>query len=188
MILLIVGLALWAGVHFVPALAIPFREQLIIRIGETPYKLVFAILIVSSIVAIVFGWRSIDPIYIYVLPEWSRLIASLLVLIAFILFAAAHSTTNIKRALRHPQLTGLVLWSIGHLLANGDNRSLILFGTLGVWAIVEMVLINNREGAWVKPEPAPVKSELLMLLQGLVMFAVFVFVHPYISGVPVIPQ
>lgn len=186
MILLIIGLALWSGVHFVPSLATPFRKQLINRLGETSYKLIFAILIVSSIVAMVFGWRSIDPVNMYVLPEWSRAITSLFVLITFILFSAAHSTTNIKRVIRHPQLTGLVLWSFGHLLSNGDNRSLILFGTLGVWAIVEIILISKREGAWVKPEPVSIKSELLMLSKGLVMFAILLLAHPYISGMPAI--
>lgn len=188
MILLIIGLALWSGVHFIPSLAIPFREQLITKLGETPYKIIFSILVVSSIVAMVFGWRSIDPINIYVLPEWSRPITSLVVLITFILFSAAHSTTNIKRVIRHPQLTGLVLWSIGHLLSNGDNRSLVLFSTLGVWAIVEIILISKREGMWVKPESASVKSELLMLSKGLVMFAVFLLAHPYIAGILVIPR
>ncbi|MBV1915451.1 MAG: NnrU family protein [Pseudomonadales bacterium] len=186
MILLIAGLALWAGVHFIPSLAVPFREQLISRFGEMGYKAIFAILVISSIVAMVFGWRSIDPIAVYVLPEWSRPVTTLLVLATFILFSAAHSATNIKRIIRHPQLTGLVLWGVGHLLSNGDNRSLILFGALAGWAIAEIILINKREGAYVKPEVAPIKSELIMLAKGLVMFAVFLFVHPYIAGMPVI--
>jgi uncharacterized membrane protein len=188
MILLIIGLALWSGIHFIPSLAIPLREKLVNKLGEMSYKIIFAILVISSIVAMVFGWRSIDPVTLYVLPEWSRPTTSLLILTTFILFSAAHATTNIKRAIRHPQLTGLVLWSIGHLLSNGDNRSLILFGTLGIWAIAEIILISKREGAWIKPERAPIKSELLMLSKGLVMFAVFLFAHPYIAGMPVIPQ
>jgi uncharacterized membrane protein len=188
MILLIIGLVLWSGVHFVPSLAMPFREQFIAKRGEKSYKLLFTFLVISSIVAIVFGWRSIDPVYLYVLPSWSRAVTSLLVLITFILFSAAHSNTNIKRVIRHPQLTGLVLWSIGHLLSNGDNRSLTLFGALGVWAIIEIILISKREGVWVKPESAPIKSELIMVAKGLVMFAVFLFAHPYITGVPIIPQ
>ncbi|MBV1874906.1 MAG: NnrU family protein [Gammaproteobacteria bacterium] len=188
MILLIAGLILWSGVHFVPTLAIPFREQLISKLSDTAYKIIFAVLIVSSIVIMVFGWRSINPVNLYVLPEWSRAITSFLVLITFMLFSAAHATTNIKRVIRHPQLTGIVLWSIGHIISNGDNRSLILFGSLGVWAVVEIVLISKREGAWLKPESAPIKAELLMLSKGLAMFAVFLLAHPYISGIPVLPQ
>ncbi|MCF6193784.1 MAG: NnrU family protein [Kangiellaceae bacterium] len=188
MILLLIGLALWSGAHFVPSLAISFREQLITKHGDAKYKMIFTVLVISSIVAIVFGWRSINPVHIYVLPEWSRAITILLVLITFILFSAAHATTNIKRVIRHPQLTGLVVWSIAHLISNGDNRSLVLFGSLGVWAIIEMVLISKREGEWIKPESASIKSEILMSLKGLVIFAVFLFVHPYISGVHVLTR
>ena len=72
---------------------------------------------------------------------------------------------------------------VAHLLSNGDNRSLILFGTLGVWAIAEIILINNREGDWVKPGPASVKSELFMAIKGVVIFAIFLIAHPYLFGV-----
>ena len=186
MILLIAGLTLWAGVHFIPTLAIPFRQQLISKLGEMGYKAIFAILLISSVVAMVFGWRSIDPITVYVLPGWSRPVTTLLVLSTFILFSAAHSATNIKRVIRHPQLTGLVLWGGGHLLSNGDNRSLVLFGTLAAWAIVEMILINKREGEWIKPEVASIKAELITVAVGLVMFTIFLFAHPYIAGMPVL--
>ena len=183
MLLLIIGLAMWSGLHLIPCIAISFRTQVINKWGDKKYRSIFSVLVVASIVLMVFGWRSIEPIYIYNPPEWGGAITGLLVLIAFILFSAAHSASNIKRFIRHPQLTGLVLWSIAHLLANGDNRSLILFGTLGVWAIAEIILVSNREGDWVKPGPASVKSELLMVIKGVVIFAIFLFAHPYLFGV-----
>jgi uncharacterized membrane protein len=186
MLLLIIGLAMWSGLHFIPAIAISFRAQLIDQLGNTKYRLIFSVLVVASIVAMVFGWRSIEPVTIYTSPVWSAPVTSLFVLLAFILFSAAHSQSNIKRVIRHPQLTGLVIWSIGHLLSNGDNRSLILFGTLGLWAIAEMIMINKRDGDWVRPDPASIKSELLMLAKGAVMFGIFLFAHPYIAGVPAI--
>lgn len=188
MILLVTGLFMWSGLHFIPSLAIPFRQRLIGGLGKKLYTIVFSLLVVSSIAFMVFGWRSIEPFYIYALPGWSRPLTILLILIAFILFSAAHAKTNIRRVIRHSQLSGLVLWSVGHLLSNGDQRSLVLFGTLGIWAVVEIMLINKREGAWIKPEPASFKSEILMLAKGLVIFIVFLLLHPYIAGVPVVPQ
>lgn len=186
MSLLIFGLVLWCGLHFIPSLAIPFRQRLINKLGAKPYAIIFSLLVVISIALMIFGWRSIEPVYVYAFPEWSRPVTSLLVLIAFILFAAAHAKTNIRRFIRHSQLTGLVIWSMGHLLSNGDNRSIVLFGALGVWAIAEIILINKREGVWVKPGRASFKSEAVMLAKGLVIFAVFLFAHPYIAGVPII--
>ena len=34
-------------------------------------------------------------------------------------------------------LTGVVIWAIAHLLVNGDPASLVLFGWLGAWAVVD---------------------------------------------------
>ena len=39
--------------------------------------------------------------------------------------------------LRHPMLTGVVVWAVAHLLVNGDVASLVLFGWMGLWALAE---------------------------------------------------
>lgn len=188
MIWLWFGVALWSGIHLIPSLAQGLRASLIERLGETPYKIVFAVGIVLSVVLMVVGWRSAIPTGIYSPPAWGAPLGSLLILVAFVLFGVAHGKTNVKRVLRHPQLTGLVLWSIGHLLANGDSRSLTLFSVLGLWAIVEMLLINRREGAWVRPDPVPLTAEIRPVATGLVIFAVFFAAHPYLFGVSPIPS
>ena len=109
-------------------------------------------------------------------------------LVSVMLFGAANYPTRIKRIVRHPQLTGLGLWSIGHLLSNGDSRSLVLFGGLGFWALVEMLLINRREGAWVKPDAPTLSAEARGFVISVIIFFVFVYLHPYFAGVSPIPQ
>ncbi len=183
MTLLMTGLMIWCLVHLFPAACVTTRDGLIRKFGPGPYKGIFALLIVTSIVLMVLGWRSIQPEDIYHVPVWGRHVTYLLALITFILFVAAKRKTNIKRILRHPQLTGLVLWSIGHLLANGEQRSLALFTTLGLWAIVEMVMINRRTGPWIKPDPLPMKNDVITVLIGIVLFSVLLLVHQYIAGV-----
>ncbi len=184
--LLILGLLLWTLIHFFPSVAKCTRGLVINKIGIGPYKGLFAILIITSVVLIVLGWRSIDPIDIYNPQSWGRHVTFFLVLLTFILFVAARRATNIKRVLRHLQLTGLVLWSIGHLFANGDNRSLILFSWLGVWAIIEMILISRREGEWIKPELVSVKNDVITVIGGCVLYAVLLIAHPYLSGIKLI--
>ncbi len=186
MSLLITGLSLWVVIHFFPSVCKNSRTAIIEKTGLMPYKGLFALTIVSSVVLIVFGWQSITPEDIYFPPVWGRHVTMLLVLFTFILFVAAKRKTNIKRVLRHPQLTGLVLWSIGHLFANGDNRSLILFITLGIWAILEMIMISKREGAWQKPEPVPMKSDVITVIGGCVLYAVLMFAHPYLTGIKIV--
>ncbi len=184
--LLVLGLLMWTSIHFFPSVAKCTKGLIISKIGIGPYKGLFAILIVSSVVLIVFGWRSIEPVDVYLPYSWGRQVTFILVLLTFILFVAARRATNIKRILRHPQLTGLVLWSIGHLFANGDNRSLILFSWLGIWAIIEMILISRREGEWAKPETVSVKNDVITVIGGCVLYAILLMVHPYLSGIKLI--
>jgi uncharacterized membrane protein len=90
--------------------------------------------------------------------------------------------TNLKRWIRHPQLTGVAVWGLAHLVANGDTRSLVLFGGLGAWAVLEIVLINRREGAWQKPAPLPITADLKPLVAAAVAFALLLYLHPWIAG------
>ncbi len=187
MTLLTVGVLLWAAVHLFPAVGAQARTRIVQRLGEGPFRGLFSLLIILSLVLIVVGWRSSLPEYVYIPPAWGREAAGLLVLAGFILFVAARAPTNIKRVLRHPQLTGVLAWAVGHLLANGESRSLILFGGLAAWSLVEMIAINRRDGAWHKPDRRPVVSDAMTVVIGVVVFALFLFLHRWIAGVPLIP-
>ncbi|MHA1563806.1 MAG: NnrU family protein [Alphaproteobacteria bacterium] len=183
MILLWLGIGLWSALHFMPSLARGIRTSLIESIGETKYKIGFALAVVGSIVLMVKGWGATSPVDIYDPPSWGADLNMLFVLVAFILLAMAKLPTNIKRLIRHPQLTGLVVWSVGHLLANGNNRSLLLFGGLGIWALIEMKLLNRRDGTWVRPDAVPLKAEVIPVVIGIVLYAVFLFAHSFLFGV-----
>jgi uncharacterized membrane protein len=159
---------------------------LITQLGEKAYKILFTVLMFTSLALMIFGWRSTVPSLLYQLPEFTRHIAMLLVLVAFILFGASNYPTRIKQFIRHPQLTGVVVWALAHLVLNGDSRSVLLFGGMGLWAILEIVFINRREGEWVK-QPVPAWArEIRGLAISLVVFVVVVMVHPYMTGVSII--
>lgn len=186
MTLLIAGLFLWTIVHFIPSIGISIKRALIERIGQMGYTAAFAVLIVLSLILIVFGWRSITPTFLYALPEVIKPVSLLLLVLAFFLFGAAKLPTGIKRVVRHPQLLSVIIWSCAHLFLNGDSRSIILFGWLGIWAVLEMVFINKREGQWVKQDAPSWKQELIWGLISLTIFIVAVLAHPYIAGVSII--
>lgn len=185
--ILIAGLWLWSGVHLTPALAPSMKQRWIAKLGENAYKGVFSALIILSIVLIVMGWRSIEPSYFYTLPPLSRLLAILLMLVVFIFLGAAKRPTRIKHFIRNPQLSAIILWSIAHLLVNGDSRSLVLFSWLGVWAALDIVLINRRDGEWQK-EPVPSwAKEIIGLVISVLVFVLVALLHPYIAGVSLRP-
>jgi uncharacterized membrane protein len=184
--LLIGGLFIWSFVHLIPSVGLSVKKSFINRFGDTIYSIVFSLLIVLSIICMVFGWRSASSVYLYTLPAITEPIASILIIVAFLLFGASMYPTRIKRFIRHPQLASIVVWSSAHLLLNGDSRSLILFGWLGCWAILEIILINKREGLWTKPEVPSWKREIRGSLISIAIFIAILFLHPYIAGVPAI--
>ena len=142
MTMLIVGVLMWSLIHLVPSILPGLRSAAVARIGEGGFKGVFALGVLASIVLMVFGWMEADQYPVYMPPSWGASASMVIILVAFVLMGLAHAQSNIKRFIRHPQLTGLALWSIGHLLSNGDNLSLILFGWLGLWAVLEILLIS----------------------------------------------
>lgn len=182
MAILILGVVLWCGTHLVPSLAAGFRGRCIAKWGEKKYKMMFSLAIILSVILMVIGWQATDRNLVYIPPVWGAHLTMLMVFVAFVLIAAAKSATNVKRYLRHPQLAGIVLWSTGHLFANGEVRSLILFGSFFVWAVLEMILINRRH-AWIKPEALPLNGEVWVLAKGVVIYIVLLLAHPYLFGV-----
>jgi uncharacterized membrane protein len=152
-----------------------------------PYKGIFAVAVVASLVVIVYGWQLAAPNDIYQPPTWAKSVSGVLVILAAILFVSGRLPTNVKRMHRHPQLMGAALWSIAHLLANGDDRSLVLFGGIGAWAVVEVVSINARQGEWTKPDKVPVTKDVIAVVVGVVLFGILHYAHPYLTGVPLMP-
>lgn len=188
MILLYLGVFLFMIVHFLPGLAPGLRDSLWRRFGENPYKGIFSLLLLTSVVLMVVGWRTTVPEIVYLPPRWGVPAASVLMLVAVWLFAAPYQATRIRRYLRHPQLTGMVVWSGSHLLASGDSRSLVLFGGLGLWALLEMPLINRREGPWRRPFGPALSVEVRGILIGAAIYFAIVYLHPYFTGVVLIRQ
>jgi uncharacterized membrane protein len=74
----------------------------------------------------------------------ARAAAPLVVTLAFVLLAAANMRTHIRRAVRHPMLIGVVLWSGVHLLANGDLAGTILFASFFAWAVIDLASVIRR--------------------------------------------
>ena len=186
MTLLIIGVALFAAVHLVPGLAPGRRQALWDRLGEGGYKGLFSLLLIAAIALMVMGWRSSTPQFIYFAPPELRHLGMGLVVLALLLFVVSGRPSRLRRLIRHPQLTGVAIWAGAHLLLNGDSRSIILFGGLGLWALLEILVINRRDGVWIKEDAPGWGTEVATLVATAVVVAVLIYVHPWIAGVPII--
>jgi len=185
MVLLLLGVLLFAGVHFVPSLAPAFKASWHKRLGEGGYKGTFSLLLLLSFALMILGWRSAEPTFVYLPVPALHHPALLLLVIAFLLMVVSSRNSRLCLIIRHPQLTGVALWGLAHLLLNGDSRALVLFGTLAIWALLEMIAINKREGAWIKGEPPSWAAELLTVIITAVLVGLIISIHPWISGMPV---
>ncbi|MBW2245152.1 MAG: NnrU protein, partial [Deltaproteobacteria bacterium] len=74
-----------------------------------------------------------------------------------------------------------------HLVANGDQRSLVLFGGIGIWAVVAMLSINRRDGEWEKPAPLAPMAYIKPVVAGVVAYVLLALAHPYIAGISAFP-
>jgi len=181
---LIAGVLLWSIVHLTKSVAPGVRSGLQSKLGEGPHKGIVALLIITALALMIYGWRTAQYEFVYDPPTWGRHLNMLTMIFAILLFGAAQGKSRVKQAIRHPMLTGVVVWAGGHLLANGDSRSLVLFGGLGLWALISIFTVSRNEGTWVKPtETATMGREILSIVIALVLYIVLFGMHRFYAGV-----
>lgn len=186
-IYLLIGAMLFALVHLYSAACSEKRQLVINKIGIGPYKGLYALVILGTLFMIIFGWRQSDITNIYTPPEWGSLATLILMYPVLFLFISASVGSNIKRVIRHPQLSAIALWGFAHILANGESRSIFLFGLLITWALVEMFFLNRRDGEWQKPSPLPRFQDIKVALISFVIYGGLMFGHEYFTGISLGP-
>jgi uncharacterized membrane protein len=184
--MLVTGVLIFTVAHLVPAGAAGVRQRLVAGMGENAWKGVFLLLMIASLVLMVAGWRSTAEVELYVAPAWGAGVASICMLAMAILFFAPYMPNNLSRLVRHPQLAGMALFGVGHLAAVGNVRSVVLFGGFALWSVVEIVLLNRRDGPWDRPAATARLNDLKLLLAGLGFFLIFLFLHGPLFGAPLL--
>lgn len=144
-------------------------------------KGVVALVSVAGIVAMVIGYRAADFVPVYTpIPGMGHL-NNTLMLIALFLFGVGGTKGTLYPKMRHPMLWGTVTWAVAHLLVNGDLASIVLFGGMGLWALISMVLIN-RAGPWVAPTNGRgIKGDAMNLAGTLILFGIIAMIHAWLG-------
>ncbi len=176
-VLLLLGVFLWIDAHWVKLLVPSLRDGMDERFGKGPARGIIAGAVVLSVILMVIGYRGSDVTPVYTPFAGAGHLNNLLMIAAVICLGMGSSKGRMRTWLRHPMLTGVAIWATAHLLVNGDIASLILFGGLGLWAVASMVLINKREGAWVRPATGPISGDVKLLVISAVVFTVIAAIH-----------
>jgi uncharacterized membrane protein len=185
MSLLVIGILVFFGIHLVPVFGLkPALEQ---RLGEGPYKGVFALVSLIGFVLMIWGFvlaRRVPEPALYDPPSWGRHVAMLLVLLAVIALMAAFHRGRLKLWLRQPMSIGIALWALGHLLANGRLPEVLLFGSFLLFGLTDIVR-SEAIGKVPAYDPKPV-HDVIAVAGGLVIYGVLLYLHPYVIGVPAV--
>jgi uncharacterized membrane protein len=199
------------------------REQL----GERGFLAVYSLTALATFAWFIAAYARAPPtVSLWPSQRWTALVPIIIMPLATILLVAGYSTPNptavgmersaraddpapgILRVTRHPVMWAIGLWAISHMIANGDLRSLLFFGPLGLLALGGTVLIDRKKqlalgSNW--PRLAQITSNLpfaalmagrttvrwrdlsvLRVAAGLLLYAVLYLAHPMITGVPVV--
>jgi uncharacterized membrane protein len=186
---LVLGLVLFLGIHSTRIVADGTRSAFIAQRGEKAWKGLYTVLSLAGFALLVWGYGQArqQPVVLWGAPPvWTKHVAALLTLIAFVLVAAAYVPGNtIKARLHHPMTGGVKVWAFAHLIANNTLADLLLFGGFLVWSIVLFVSARRRDRAAGKTyPPGSASRSVLTVVVGALLWAAFAFwAHGWLIGV-----
>lgn len=184
------GLLLFGGVHLFSLLFPGVRDDIKARLGRGPYMGLYTLISLAGLVLLTMGyWRgrsgpnSLDMAYDPLL--WARHITLTLAWLGWVLIAASHGKGYIKSWVKHPMSWGFALWSIGHLLVNGERAVVYIFGLILLIAVLDIILSGAR-GKF-KPFEPRIRSDIIAVVAGTVVYFALAFgFHPWVLNIPVV--
>lgn len=187
MSILVLGLVLFLGIHVFTTLREP-RAALIGRIGEGPYKGLYSLVAAVGLVLIIWGfsrYRSAGYIQVWNPPfAFFHPIALVLLWFAVVALTATYApASRIKSILRHPMLVAVKAWALSHLLVNGDLGSLLLFGSLLVWAIYDRISVKRRDDPGAPVVASFGRNDVIVLIIGTIAYVAIIWLHESLIGV-----
>jgi uncharacterized membrane protein len=188
MMLLIAGLVLFLGAHSVRIFADAWRARVYARVGEGAWKGVYSVISLIGLVLIVYGYADarLTSTNLWNPPVWTRHLAALLTLFAFVFITAAYVPgTHLKARLKHPMVLGVKVWAFAHLISNGRVAEVVLFGAFLLWAILNFRAARKRDRAAGTTYVAKsVGRDVMAFIIGAVAWVVFAaYLHVRLIGV-----
>jgi uncharacterized membrane protein len=183
---LILGLILFLGVHSVSIVSNGWRDAQVARLGEKPWKGVYSLVSIAGFVVLLVGYGIArqHPVVLYTPPTWARHLTLLLMLPVFPMLFAAYLPGRIQATLKHPFLVAVKLWAFAHLLANGTLADVLLFGSFLLWAVADRISLKHRPKRVVPGAPARPMNDVIAIVVGLAVYALFVTkAHQWLIGV-----
>ena len=171
---------LWSGAHLFTRIAPEARG----RLGNTGRPLL-ALLLLASVVLMTLSYQQASsPVWWGRQTTWVG-VNNVLVDLGFYCLGSQVGAW-VAGVICHPQLTAVRLWALAHLLVNCDSASLLLFGSLLVWAVLDVVIFNKQDGKHrlSKPQSSLPREFAAIAITLLIYCGVTAYVHGWL-GYPV---
>jgi uncharacterized membrane protein len=86
-------------------------------------------------------------------------------------------------------LLAVKIWAFGHLLANGELNSVLLFGSFLVYGVLDRIAVKKRGDNGPGPDAAVnIMGDLGAVVVGLGVYAaILLWLHPVLFGVAALP-
>jgi uncharacterized membrane protein len=147
------------------------------------YGPVYGILSLVLFAALIWAFRQVDPVPLYTSPRLGLYINFALSLVGFIFIGIFLFRGSWRNSVKYPMAIGISFWACGHLIANGDQRTTLLFTGLAAAAILHAILKSRSPF-----EPSVVRQghNLLSVLGGVALYGLATQLHMVIAGVHVV--
>lgn len=188
MLLLMLGLCVFLGVHSLRVGGDALRTQCIASLGAARFKMVYTFLSLAGFVALVYGFGLArdTPMVLWTPPPALKPVAYLLTLVSMVFIAAVYVPGNaIKARLHHPMVLSVKSWALAHLLVNGTLAHLVLFGSMLLWSMVLFKASRARDRAnQVVYAPGNLASTVFTLECGIALWLLFAgWAHGWLIGI-----
>ncbi len=181
MAILATGLAVFFAAHVIP-IAPSLRDAATKPLGVGGRKILVSLLSAAGFALIIWGKAEAPFVAVFDPPAWGRMATHAVMPLAFVFLVAAYAPANrIRAGVRHPMLLAVVLWAAGHLAANGDLASLLLFGGFATYALVDLGAAARRPAA--RPKVGSWIADAGVVVIGLVIYVAVLHAHPILFGV-----
>jgi uncharacterized membrane protein len=189
MVLLVISIILFLGVHLIRALAPGFRLSMIERLGRPAWIVIQSIASTVTLILLIYAFSiaRYETTVLYSPPAWASHITITLMLIACICLVAGFLPAGyIATKTRHPMVLAIKIWALAHLLANGDSAGVLLFASFLVWGVILRISLKRRAraGEIVQKPFVSAKYDAAAVVLGIVLWGAIIWkLHEWLIGV-----
>lgn len=154
----VIAFAVFLALHSVPAIP-AIRGRLIATLGRRLYLGLYSLASIAAIVWLFYAALRMDYVELWEPAPWQAMVTLVAAPVGVFFVLAGLFSGNpfsitlrsgeapagaIVAITRHPVLWGFSFWALGHLVPNGDLRSLLLFGGLALFSVAGFFMLDRR--------------------------------------------